>query len=283
MYLKALEIQGFKSFPEKTRLSFEKEITAIVGPNGSGKSNIADAILWVMGEQRSRALRGSKMEDVIFGGTEKRGKLGFAQVTLILDNSARIVDSDNEEIMLSRRFYRSGESEYFINRESVRLKDIHSLLMDTGLGRDGYSIIGQGRIAEIVSSRSTDRREVFEEAAGISRFRYRKEEAERKLERTEENLLRINDKIEELELQVGPLKDQSEKAKKYLLLRDELRVKEISVWMLTLEKLHAQTENAALEYSQTKDALERAKAELEARYASAESISERMHCMYVET
>ena len=283
MYLKALEIQGFKSFPEKTRLSFEKEITAIVGPNGSGKSNIADAILWVMGEQRSRALRGSKMEDVIFGGTEKRGKLGFAQVTLILDNSARIVDSDNEEIMLSRRFYRSGESEYFINRESVRLKDIHSLLMDTGLGRDGYSIIGQGRIAEIVSSRSTDRREVFEEAAGISRFRYRKEEAERKLERTEENLLRINDKIEELELQVGPLKDQSEKAKKYLLLRDELRVKEISVWMLTLEKLHAQTENAALEYSQTKDELERAKAELEALYASSESISERMHRKDVET
>ena len=160
MYLKALEIQGFKSFPEKTRLSFEKEITAIVGPNGSGKSNIADAILWVMGEQRSKALRGSKMEDVIFGGTEKRGKLGFAQVTLILDNSGRMFDSDNEEIMLSRRYYRSGESEYFINRESVRLKDIHSLLMDTGLGRDGYSIIGQGRIAEIISSRKIGRAHV---------------------------------------------------------------------------------------------------------------------------
>ena len=177
MYLKALEIQGFKSFPEKTRLTFEKDITAIVGPNGSGKSNIADAILWVMGEQRSRALRGSKMEDVIFGGTEKRGKLGYAQVSLIIDNSARIFDSDSSEIMLTRRYYRSGESEYSINRESVRLKDIHSLLMDTGLGRDGYSIIGQGRIAEIISTKSTDRREVFEEAAGISRFRYRKEEA----------------------------------------------------------------------------------------------------------
>ena len=283
MYLKALEIQGFKSFPDKTRLSFEKEITAIVGPNGSGKSNISDAILWVMGEQRSKALRGSKMEDVIFGGTEKRGKLGFAQVSLILDNSGHLFDSDNEEIMLTRRYYRSGESEYFINRESVRLKDIHSLLMDTGLGRDGYSIIGQGRIAEIVSSRSTDRREVFEEAAGISRYRYRKEEAERKLEKTEENLVRINDKIEELELQVGPLKKQSETAKKYLVLRDELRVKEISVWMLTLEKLHAQSEAVALEYEQTKQTLERAKTELEALYASSESISERMHQKDVET
>ena len=206
MYLKALEIQGFKSFPDKTRLTFEKNITAIVGPNGSGKSNISDAILWVMGEQRSKALRGSKMEDVIFGGTEKRGALGYAQVSLIIDNSGHIFDSDSSEIMLTRRYYRSGESEYYINRESVRLKDINNLLMDTGLGRDGYSIIGQGRIGEIVSSRSTDRREVFEEAAGISRYRYRKEEAERKLEKTEENLLRIKDKIEELDMQVGPLK-----------------------------------------------------------------------------
>ena len=190
MYLRALEIQGFKSFPDKTRISFEKDITAIVGPNGSGKSNISDAILWVMGEQRSKALRGSKMEDVIFGGTEKRSPLGFAQVSLILDNSAHIFPSESPEIMLTRRYYRSGESEYSINRQPVRLKDIHSLLMDTGLGRDGYSIIGQGRIAEIVSSKSTDRREVFEEAAGISRYRYRKEEAEHKLEKTEENLLR---------------------------------------------------------------------------------------------
>ena len=213
MYLKALEIQGFKSFPDKTRLTFEKNITAIVGPNGSGKSNISDAILWVMGEQRSKALRGSKMEDVIFGGTQKRSALGYAQVSLIIDNSDRIFDSDSTEIMLTRRYYRSGDSEYYINREAVRLKDINSLLMDTGLGRDGYSIIGQGRIAEIVSTKSTDRREVFEEAAGISRFRYGKEEAERKLQRTEENLLRINDKIEELEIQVSPLKRQSEVAK----------------------------------------------------------------------
>ncbi len=283
MYLKALEIQGFKSFPDKTRLTFEKDITAIVGPNGSGKSNISDAILWVMGEQRSKALRGAKMEDVIFGGTEKRGKLGFAQVSLIIDNSAHIFDSDSSEIMLTRRYYRSGESEYYINRESVRLKDINSLLMDTGLGRDGYSIIGQGRIAEIVSTKSTDRREVFEEAAGISRFRYRKEEAERKLEKTEENLLRINDKIEELEMQVGPLKKQAETAKRYLVLRDELRVKEISVWMETLDKLRSQSEAIALEYSQTNDALEKAREELKALYASSGSISERMHQKDVET
>ena len=283
MYLKALEIQGFKSFAVKTRLTFEKDITAIVGPNGSGKSNISDAIMWVMGEQRSKALRGSKMEDVIFGGTEKRNPLGFAQVSLILDNSARIVDSDSPEIVLTRRYYRSGESEYYINREPVRLKDINSLLMDTGLGRDGYSIIGQGRIAEIISSKSTDRREVFEEAAGISRYRYRKEEAERKLEKTEENLLRIRDKIEELELQVGPLKTQAETAKRYLVLRDELRVMEISAWMATLDKLHAQADAIRQEYEQAHASLEQAKAELEALYASSGNLTERMHRKDIES
>lgn len=283
MYLKALEIQGFKSFADKTRLTFEKDITAIVGPNGSGKSNISDAILWVMGEQRSKALRGSKMEDVIFGGTQKRGALGFAQVSLIIDNSARIFDSDSSEIMLTRRYYRSGESEYYINKKPVRLKDINSLLMDTGLGRDGYSIIGQGKIADIVSNKSTDRREVFEEAAGISRFRYRKEEAESKLGKTEENLLRINDKIEELEIQVGPLKKQSETAKRYLKLRDELRIREISVWMTTLDRLRAQAEAVKLEYEQVSAELERARTELAALYASSDSISERMHQKDVES
>ena len=283
MYLKALEIQGFKSFADKTRLIFEKDITAIVGPNGSGKSNISDAILWVMGEQRSKALRGSKMEDVIFGGTEKRGALGYAQVSLIIDNSAHIFDSDSSEIMLTRRYYRSGESEYFINRESVRLKDINSLLMDTGLGRDGYSIIGQGRIAEIVSSKSTDRREVFEEAAGISRFRYRKEEAERKLEKTEENLLRINDKIEELEMQVEPLRKQAETAKRYLVLRDELRIQEISVWMATLEKLRAQAKDVELEFEQVTDSLEKAREQLKGLYDSTDGISQRMQQKDVET
>ena len=283
MYLKALEIQGFKSFPDKTRLTFEKDITAIVGPNGSGKSNISDAILWVMGEQRSKALRGAKMEDVIFGGTEKRNALGFAQVSLIIDNAAHIFDYEGSEVMLTRRYYRSGDSEYYINKEPVRLKDINSLLMDTGLGRDGYSIIGQGRIAEIVSSRSTDRREVFEEAAGISRFRYRKEEAERKLQKTDENLLRINDKIEELEIQVGPLQKQAETARKYLLLRDQLRVQEISAWMATLDKLRAQAGTVQQEYEQAQQSLERAKSALEALYASTGSISERMHQKDVES
>ena len=282
MYLKALEIQGFKSFPDKIRITFEKDITAIVGPNGSGKSNIADAILWVMGEQRSKTLRGGKMEDVIFGGTEKRGALGFAQVSLIIDNSEHIFDCDNTELMLTRRYYRSGESEYYINREAVRLKDINSLLMDTGLGRDGYSIIGQGRIAEIVSSKSSERREVFEEAAGISRYRSRKEESERKLQKTEENLLRIKDKIDELELQVEPLKKQSETAKKYLVMRDELRLREISVWMATLEKLRSQADAVNNDYENAKRDLDNAHRSLEALYASSGNISERMREKDVE-
>ena len=173
MFLKALEIQGFKSFPDKTVLTFGEDITAIVGPNGSGKSNLSDAVRWVMGEQSTRALRGGKMEDVIFGGTIKRRQLGFAEVSLVLDNSDRALDLDEDEVMVTRRYYRSGESEYYINRRTVRLKDVNELFMDTGLGREGYSIIGQGKIDEILSVKSADRREIFEEAAGISRYRHR--------------------------------------------------------------------------------------------------------------
>lgn len=283
MYLKALEIQGFKSFPEKTRLTFEKEITAIVGPNGSGKSNISDAILWVMGEQRSKALRGGKMEDVIFGGTEKRSPMGFAQVSLILDNSAGLFELDAQEVVITRRYYRSGESEYYLNRESVRLRDVTELLMDTGLGRDGYSVIGQGRIAEIVSARSTDRREIFEEAAGIARYRRRKEEAERKLERTEENLVRINDKIDELEMQVNPLREQAETAKRYLILRDEQRTLEISVWMETLDRLQTQAEAVNADYEQAKGGLEQAERELSRVYAESEKCTEKMRECDVES
>ena len=283
MYLKALEIQGFKSFAEKTTLTFEKDITAIVGPNGSGKSNISDALLWVMGEQRSKALRGGKMEDVIFGGTEKRSPLGFAQVSLILDNSEGIYPIDAPEVVITRRYYRTGESEYFLNREAVRLKDINELLMDTGLGRDGYSVIGQGRIAEIVSARSTDRREIFEEAAGISRFRYRKEEAERKLERTEENLLRVNDKIDELEMQVGPLEQQAETAKRFLVLRDEQRSLEISAWMETLDRLHAQSESVTSEYEKSLQSLSGAQSELENLYAASEDFNARIRECDLET
>lgn len=276
MYLKALEIQGFKSFPEKTVLTFEKEITAIVGPNGSGKSNISDAILWVMGEQRSRALRGGKMEDVVFGGTEKRSPMGFAQVSLRLDNSAAIFALDAPEVVITRRYYRSGESEYYINREAVRLKDVVGLLMDTGLGRDGYSVIGQGRIAEIVSARSADRREIFEEAAGIARYRARKDEAERKLERTEENLLRVNDKIDELKLQVVPLEKQAETAKKYLVLRDEQRSLEISLWMDKLDSLQAENETLCRDFDAAQTNLAEARAAQDRIYAESENLGEKM-------
>ena len=282
MYLRALEISGFKSFPERTRLTFERDITAIVGPNGSGKSNISDAILWVMGEQSSRTLRGGKMQDVIFGGTAKRPSMGVAQVSLILDNSAGIFDVDAEEVTITRKYYRSGESEYYINRQQVRLRDVNELLMDTGLGRDGYSIIGQGRIAEIVSGKSAERREVLEEAAGISRYRYRKDEAERRLARTDENLLRINDKIEELELQVKPLKEQAEVAKRYLTLRDELRVAEVSLWMSDLDTLREQSGTLESEYNETKAALEAAKRELQGLYSRSEVLTERMRAKDVE-
>ena len=282
MYIKALEIQGFKSFPEKTRLSFEKDITVIVGPNGSGKSNISDALLWVMGEQKTRMLRGGKMEDVIFGGTEKRGAMGFAQVTLILNNVNRVLPMDTDEVSIARRYYRSGDSEYYINREQVRLRDVTELLMDTGLGTDGYSIIGQGRISEIVSAKSTDRREIFEEAAGISRFRHRKDESERKLQRTEENLLRIGDKIAELELQVEPLKKQSETAQKYLLLRDELRVKEVSLWMADLDRLEDQAELLRIDCERAARECTAARSEQERLYAESERLAERMRRSDVE-
>ena len=276
MYLKALEIQGFKSFPDKVLLPFEKDITAIVGPNGSGKSNISDAILWVMGEQRTKTLRGGKMEDVIFGGTEKRPKMGFAQVSLILDNSDHIFSIETSEVMITRRYYRSGESEYYINRESVRLKDITDLLMDTGLGRFGYSIIGQGKISEVVAAKSGDRRELFEEAAGISRYRCRKDESERKLGHTQENLVRINDKIDELKIQVDPLREQAEVAKKYLVLRDELRLLEVSVWMETLEKLQEKNLTINADYENAVSGQMKSRDELEKLYAAAENFSEKM-------
>ena len=184
MVLRTLEMQGFKSFPDKTVLNFGKGITAVVGPNGSGKSNISDAVRWVLGETSTKSLRGSKMEDVIFGGTSARKALGFAQVQLTLDNSDGTLKDRGEIVTVTRRYYRSGESEYYINRQSVRLKDLTELFLDTGMGREGYSIIGQGKIDEILSAKSGERREIFEEAAGISKFRHRKEESERKLERT---------------------------------------------------------------------------------------------------
>ena len=276
MVLKSLILQGFKSFPDKTEIKFLGGLTAIVGPNGSGKSNISDAIRWVLGEQSSRSLRGAKMEDVIFSGTARRGPVGFAEVSLILDNSEGVFRSEFTEIMVTRRYYRSGESEYFLNKKHCRLRDIHELFMDTGLGRDGYSIIGQGRIDEILSLKSEDRREIFEEAAGITKFRYRKEEAERKLAATEDNLARIRDLYDELERQVGPLEKQSEKAKQFLLLRDELRVLEISLWLLTLDRIKADTAKLEMDTQTCTAQLAQAKQAQEALYAQSEQLSEDM-------
>ena len=274
--LKAIEIYGFKSFADKTRIDFEKPVTCVVGPNGSGKSNIADAILWVTGEQSTRALRGGKMEDVIFGGTQTRRQMGYAEVSLILDNEDGALPLETSEVMITRRYFRSGESEYYINKAQCRLKDVNELLMDTGMGREGYSIIGQGRIDEILSAKSTDRRTVFEEAAGISRFRHRKEESERKLQRTEENLVRVKDKIDELELQIEPLSRQAETARKYLLLRDELREVEIAVWTDRLKALAADREKyEELSRNNAVD-LERARAEMTLHYDETERFSLRM-------
>ena len=280
--LKAIEIYGFKSFADRTRIDFEKPVTCVVGPNGSGKSNIADAILWVTGEQSTRALRGGKMEDVIFGGTQTRRQMGYAEVSLILDNEDGALPLDTSEVMITRRYFRSGESEYYINKAQCRLKDVNELLMDTGMGREGYSIIGQGRIDEILSAKSTDRRDIFEEAAGISRYRHRKEESERKLQRTDENLVRVNDKISELELQVEPLRGQAETAKKYLLLRDELRGIEISVWADTLEKLADSAQKLEESHTAASEHLERVRTEVDAFYAENEQFSEQMRAKDIE-
>lgn len=235
MLLTSIQIQGFKSFADKTVLKFGKGVTAVVGPNGSGKSNISDAVRWVLGEQSTKSLRGQSMEDVIFGGTETRRPHGFCEVTLNIDNSDRTLNFDNDTVAVTRRYYRSHESEYAINGVSVRLKDIHELFMDTGLGRDGYSMIGQGKIDTIISSKSGERRDIFEEAAGISKYRYRKSEAERKLTAAEDNLLRLHDIADELGARVGPLAEQSRKAQKFLELSESKKELEIGLWLYTLE------------------------------------------------
>ena len=236
MYLKAIEMQGFKSFPDKTVLEFGKGITAVVGPNGSGKSNLSDAMRWVLGEQSTKNLRGSKMEDVIFSGTDSRRAVGFAEVTLKLDNSDMALNNPQKLVTVTRRYYRSGESEYKINGETARLKDIHELFMDTGLGRDGYSMISQGKVETLISGKSEGRRDMLEEAAGISHYRYRRADAMRRLNQAEENLLRLRDILTELESRVGPLKTQSEKAQKFLEYAGEKKKLEIGIWLYTIEK-----------------------------------------------
>ncbi len=245
MYLKSLELHGFKSFPDKIRLTFDEGMTAVVGPNGSGKSNIGDAVRWVLGEQSTKELRGKSMEDVIFSGTSTRKPVGFAAVTLTIDNSDHALSAPEDEVAVTRKLYRNGDSEYLINGKNVRLKDVNELFMDTGLGRDGYAIIGQGRIAEIVGAKSNERRDIFEEAAGVSKFRYKKQEAERKLAAAQENLLRINDIAAELEGRIEPLKVQSEKAERFLVLAEERKQLEISVWNYRLTVLSAQMQSLA--------------------------------------
>lgn len=279
MRLKSLQIQGFKSFPDKTTISFDNGITAIVGPNGSGKSNITDAIRWVLGEMSSKTLRGNKMEDVIFDGAHSRSAMGFAEVSLTLDNSDGSLPIDFSEVTVSRRYYRSGDSEYLINKNPVRLKDINELFMDTGLGRDGYSIIGQGKIADIISVKSDERRQVFEEAAGISKFRYRKAESEKRLEQTQENLLRLLDILSELEGRVGPLAEQAEKARQYLELREERKQLEISLWMNEIDdirsnrqKLEEDCQRAHKQLEENEAQSSAAEAEIEKKYLETQQL-----------
>ena len=242
MYLKRLELQGFKSFADKTVLEFMPGITSVIGPNGSGKSNISDSIRWVLGEQSMKSLRGSKSLDVIFAGTQNRKSLGFAEASLVFDNSDGTLPIEYTEVTVTRKIYRSGETGYYINKTPCRLKDVLELFMDTGIGKDGYSIIGQGKIDEILSNKSEDRRHIFEEAAGIVKYRTRKQEAEKKLEHTKLNLLRINDILAEIESNIEPLKVQSEKAKKYLNLREELKSIEIGLFIYNIEKYKKELE-----------------------------------------
>lgn len=260
MRLKSLEMQGFKSFPDKTVVNFDRGITIVVGPNGSGKSNISDAMKWVLGELSSKNIRGSKMEDVIFAGSQKRSAMGFAEVSVTFDNTeeeGKITSmAEYDEITVTRRYYRVGESEYFINRKPVRLRDIHELFFNTGLGKGGYSIIGQGKIAEIISSKSEDRRAIFEEAAGIAKYRHQKEDAQKKLEQTLENLVRLEDIESELEARVGPLGKEAEKAKKYLEIRDEKKAIDLSLSIYDIDGAKEEAEKLEKELASAKNDLD---------------------------
>ena len=257
MYLKRLEMQGFKSFADRTVLELMPGVTAVIGPNGSGKSNISDAIRWVLGEQSMKSLRGQKSEDVIFAGTQSRKSLGFAEVSLVFDNLDGRLPIEYTEVTVTRRLFRSGDTEYLINKAPCRLKDIVELFMDTGIGKDGYSIIGQGRIDEILSNKSEDRRHVFEEASGIVKYKTRKIETEKKLEQTKLNLLRINDVIYEIEQKIEPLKNQSEKAKEYLRLKEELKNIEVGLFSYNIkefkEKLNKIIEDEKILENQNND------------------------------
>ena len=253
MYLKRLELQGFKSFADKTVLEFKPGITAVIGPNGSGKSNISDSIRWVLGEQSMKSLRGAKAEDVIFAGTQNRKSLGFAEASIVIDNSDGKLPIEYNEVTVTRKLYRSGETGYFINKTPCRLKDIIELFMDTGIGKDGYSIIGQGKIDEILSNKSDDRRHIFEEAAGIVKYRTRKVESEKKLEQTKLNLLRINDILSEIEGQLDPLKLQADKARKFLDLREELKSIEVGLFVYNINTYKEKLEQIVEDLQVLKD------------------------------
>lgn len=259
MYLKKLEVHGFKSFADKISIDFRDGITGIVGPNGSGKSNVIDSVRWVLGEQSPKTLRGSRMEDIIFNGTSHRKPLGLAEVSLTFNNSEKFLPIDYSEVTITRRLYRSGESEYLINKTTCRLKDIRELLMDTGIGIDGYSLIGQGQIDGILSNKPDERRQIFEEAAGIVKFKSRKLEAEKKLDNTKQNLIRIDDILGELEARIEPLKSQSEKAKTFLTLSKELKELELSIFIKEIEdvklKLKAEEEQFYIVKKQYEDYL----------------------------
>ena len=253
MYLKSLELQGFKSFPDKTKLTFEGGTTVIVGPNGSGKSNISDAMKWVLGEVSSKSIRGTKMEDIIFGGADSRRPMGYAEVSVTFDNSGMMsrLDCPYDEVTVTRRYYRSGESEYYINRRAVRLRDIYELFMNTGVGRDGYSIIGQGKIADIISRKSDERRSIFEDASGIAKYRHKKSESERKLAATEENMTRINDIFVEVESQVVPLQKEAEKAKKAIDLLQTKKQVDVQLWLYDTEKLRTDIASCENSFKET--------------------------------
>ena len=273
MVFKELEIQGFKSFPDKVKIRFDAGVTGVVGPNGSGKSNLSDAVRWVLGETSSRQLRAAgKMEDVIFGGTRRRGAMGFAQVRLTLDNADHTFDVDADEVTIGRKYYRSGDSEYTINGQVCRLKDVYELLLDTGIGRDGYSVIGQGRIAEIVAAKSSERREIFEEACGIAKYRYRKTEAERRLAAAGENLERLRDILGELESRVGPLEKESAKAEKFLELAAQRKTLEVTLWTDGVHRAREAVRQQVRDYETAQADYERFDRETKAAEQEAEEI-----------
>ena len=273
MVFKELEIQGFKSFPDKVKITFDAGVTGVVGPNGSGKSNLSDAVRWVLGETSSRQLRAAgKMEDVIFGGTRRRSAMGFASVRLTLDNTGHTLDMDADEVTIGRKYYRSGDSEYTINGQVCRLRDVYELLLDTGIGRDGYSVIGQGRIAEIVAAKSSERREIFEEACGIAKYRYRKTEAERRLAAAGENLERLRDILGELESRVGPLEKESAKAQKFLELSEQRKTLEVTLWTDSVHRARDTVRQQVRDYETAQADYERFDGEAKAAEQEAEEI-----------